>query len=160
MWTRFMDMHSGGSAKERWSYIYIEAPEDEARLIFYNRFGHNPERVTCTCCGNDYSISSDGSLKQLTGYDRGCANLKTPRVNGRFNRPADPWFDEHYYLDPDEHKEASERGYEIEESWRTRKWMSLEEYVKSDGVLVIRAKSIKDSERKGSLPVQGYVWMD
>ena len=72
MWTRFMDMHSGGSLKEKWQYIYIEADEKEAKIIFYNRFGHNPERVTCTCCGDDYSISSKDDLHQLTGYDRGC----------------------------------------------------------------------------------------
>jgi len=53
-----MDMHSGGDLKEKWQYIYIEAPEEEAKVIFYNRFGHNPNRVTCTCCGKDYSISS------------------------------------------------------------------------------------------------------
>jgi hypothetical protein len=73
MWTRFMDMHSGGGQKEKWQYIYIEAPECEAKVIFYNRFDHNPERVTCTCCGEDYSISSDESLTQLTAYERGCA---------------------------------------------------------------------------------------
>jgi len=74
MWTRFMDMHSGGPAKEPpHEYIYIEsASEDEAKLIFYNRFGHNPDRVTCTCCGNDYSTSSDDTLAEVSAYDRKC----------------------------------------------------------------------------------------
>jgi hypothetical protein len=71
-WTRFMDMHSGGGQKEKWAYIYIEAPEDEAKVIFYNRFGHNPERVTCTCCGEDYSIGEHTSLAQATAYNRNC----------------------------------------------------------------------------------------
>jgi hypothetical protein len=71
-WTRFMDMHSGGGTKEKWQYIYIEAPESEAKVIFYNRFGHNPDRVSCTCCGNDYIIS-EGPLDQITAYERGCA---------------------------------------------------------------------------------------
>lgn len=71
-WTKFMDMHSGGNLKEKQAYIYIEAPEKEARVIFYNRFGHSPDRVTCTCCGEDYSLSEYSSLKQATGYDRGC----------------------------------------------------------------------------------------
>lgn len=61
MITTFLDMHSGGSRKEEYGLIAIEAPRDEAELIFYNRFGHNPNRVTCTCCGPDYSISELGS---------------------------------------------------------------------------------------------------
>ena len=72
MWTRFMDMHSGGGSKEKWSNIYIEATIDEAKIIFYNKFGHNPERVTCTCCGEDYSIYKAETLEQITGYKRCC----------------------------------------------------------------------------------------
>lgn len=51
-----MDMHSGGGQKLDFSILYIEAPEDEAIGVFYNRFGRNPHRVTCTCCGPDYSV--------------------------------------------------------------------------------------------------------
>lgn len=73
MWTRFSDMHSGGGCKEgNYNKIYIEAPQEEAEVIFYNRLGHNPNRVSCTCCGEDYSISEKESLEQLTGYDRNC----------------------------------------------------------------------------------------
>lgn len=76
-WTRFMDMHSGGSTKvvirkQAIEYIYIEAPENEARVIFYNRFGHNPSRVTCTCCGEDYSVSEEQTLELATAFERGC----------------------------------------------------------------------------------------
>ena len=55
-WTQFSDMCSGGGRKEKWDCIWIEAPEDEARVIFNNRFGHDPSKVTCTCCGSDYSV--------------------------------------------------------------------------------------------------------
>lgn len=73
MWTRFMDMHSGGGTKEPpYEYIYIEAPTAEACVVFYNRFGHSPSRVTCTCCCDDYSISSADSLELASAYDRGC----------------------------------------------------------------------------------------
>ena len=72
MWTQFWDMNSGGGRKEDFGMCYIEAPVDEARIIFYNRFGHNPDRVSCTCCGADYSIDESESLEQATGYDRGC----------------------------------------------------------------------------------------
>lgn len=71
--TQFYDMHSGGGCKEKpYELIYIEAPEAEAEVIFYNRFGHNPNRVTCTCCGEDYSITESDSLEQATAYHRNC----------------------------------------------------------------------------------------
>lgn len=69
MYTLFWDMNSGGEQKEKWSKIIIEAPEEEAKIIFYNRFGHSPDRVTCTCCGEDYSTSEDDNLFQLIAYD-------------------------------------------------------------------------------------------
>ena len=72
MFTRFMDMHSGGGQKEDHAYIYIEAPEQEAKLVFYNRFGHSPDRVSCTCCGPDYSIDDADTLEMSSAYDRGC----------------------------------------------------------------------------------------
>lgn len=73
MWTRFMDMHSGGSCKERpHEYIYIEAPKNEACVIFYNRFGHSPSRVSCTCCGDDYSVEDGETLERVTAYERDC----------------------------------------------------------------------------------------
>lgn len=70
MWTQFMDMHSGGSSKEKWQYIYIEAPIDVAEIVFYKRFGHNPYRVTCSCCGDDYSVSDYDTLEEATSYNR------------------------------------------------------------------------------------------
>ena len=69
-WTHFHDMRSGGGLKEKWGHIYIEAPEKEAKIIFFNRFGHNPERVTCPCCGEDYSSSEYDTLEDATGYER------------------------------------------------------------------------------------------
>jgi hypothetical protein len=65
-----MDMHSGGNQKEKWSRIYIEAPKEEACVIFYNRFGHNPHRVTCTCCGEDYTVEEYDIIEEATSYDR------------------------------------------------------------------------------------------
>jgi hypothetical protein len=70
-WTQFWDMHSGGGTKEEWSQIYIEAPEEEAVSVFYSMFGHNPHRVSCTCCGPDYSISEYETLEEASAYDRG-----------------------------------------------------------------------------------------
>jgi hypothetical protein len=109
MWTHFWDMHSGGGIKEKWAHIYIEAPEAEAVVIFYNRFGHNPNRITCTCCGEDYAISSDDDLAQLTQFHRGSR--------------------------------------------------ALDAYLASPSVLAIHADEIKDAERVGDAPTQGYVWV-
>jgi len=70
MWTRFMDMHSGGDQKLAWDYIYIEAPKQEAISVFELLFGRNPNNVTCNCCGDDYSITEDETLEQATEYNR------------------------------------------------------------------------------------------
>lgn len=69
-WTQFWDMSSGGGQKEPWHYIYIEAPEDEAKRVFFAKFGHDPQRVSCTCCGEDYSISESETLEEATEYHR------------------------------------------------------------------------------------------
>lgn len=176
MWTQFMDMHSGGGLKESpYSYIYIEAPEEEAKVIFYNRFGHNPERVSCTCCGDDYSISEEESFRALTTYQRSCAyeyfykddgtraldstagygattydyELKTSTYNGRE-------VEGRYVETPNLRLvEYGRSKSECAEQYRT-----VDQYLKEDGILVIRAEDIQDSERVGSIPAQGYVWMD
>lgn len=129
MWTRFMDMHSGGGLKEAFAHCYIEAPEAEAKVIFYNRFGHNPERVTCTCCGEDYSISSEESLDQITAFERGCAWDKEQKkyIEAKGNL----WLDYH----------------------------TLDEWLALPNACVIYAKDIKDDERTGDVPEQGYVWV-
>lgn len=91
MWTRFMDMHSGGSQKEQWPFIYIEAGYEEAVEIFKQRFGHDPHNITCSCCGDDYSVSEDESLEQLTAYDRNC----------QYDRNAKKWIEsggQHEYI--------------------------------------------------------------
>jgi hypothetical protein len=71
MWTLFWDMHSGGGSKEDYDLIFVELPEEDAVTWFYNRFGHNPNRVSCTCCGNDYSISEEEDFEQVAGYHMG-----------------------------------------------------------------------------------------
>ena len=71
VWTKFWDMHSGGGCKEPpYEKIYIEAAERVAARVFYSRFGHNPNRVSCTCCGEDYSISEHETLEDATDYHR------------------------------------------------------------------------------------------
>ena len=131
MWTRFMDMHSGGKLKLKpHQYILMEAPQEEAEVIFQNRFGRNPYRVTCTCCGEDYSVGEHETLAEATAYDRNC----------RWDPTTQRYFEEG---DP-------ERTY--------GKYKPLEEYLKQPDVMVIRSEEIQPSERIGELRKEGYVW--
>lgn len=131
MWTKFMDMYSGGGSKEAREYIYIEAPEEEAKVIFYNRFGHSADRVTCTCCGSDYSVSESETLEEATAYERGCMYDKEQKK---------------YIESPD-----YTRHY--------RKYRSIDEYKQDAKILIIAAEDIKQDERFGDVPEEGYVWV-
>jgi hypothetical protein len=73
IWTRFYDMHSGGSSKTRWDVIYVQA-ESEADAIarFKHHTDKNPEAVACTCCGQNFSIIPKcASLEESSKFDRG-----------------------------------------------------------------------------------------
>lgn len=133
MWTQFWDMHSGGSQKLNWPRIYIEAPREEAELIFQNRFGRNPNRVTCTCCGPDYSIDEAATLAEVSAFHRNCA--WSDDDNGYEERPNE----KRSYAGP---------------------YMTVAEYIEQSGCHFIFAKDIKPKEREGSLRSEGYVWVD
>ena len=134
-WTHFHDMHSGGSQKLDWGHFFIEAPKAEAEVIFQNRFGRNPNRVTCTCCGEDYAVRDHSTLEQASGFERGCL-----------------WEGEGYVEKPDTR------------SFRGNGYKTLEEYLKSGGgskgqiPLVIRKDEIKPEEREGTLRPEGFIW--
>jgi hypothetical protein len=76
VWTEFMDMHSGGYAKvhndagKEVSHIFIELPEATARYYFERKFGHNPDWIACSCCGENYSVSTHATLEEATEYER------------------------------------------------------------------------------------------
>lgn len=130
-WTHFMDMHSGGRNKvPPYEHIYIEASEAEAVSVFYSRFSRNPHRVTCTCCGEDYSISDYESLEQATGFERGC----------KWNDAGDG-----YIEGPGEN------------TWRD--YTTLDDYFTHEDVLIIRAAEIRDDERHHYVEPEGYVWV-
>lgn len=162
-WTHFHDMHSGGGQKLAWGHLFIEAPKDEARSVFYARFGRSPDRVTCTCCGADYSLTESPTLERATGYNRGLRRLETPKASrGRYVRVDDPYFHEHYYLEPGEEPKPP---YTEEDSalnfYRMRdggQGLTLAEYVAKPDVLVVYAADIKPEERTAHVPQEGYVW--
>lgn len=147
-WTRFMDMCSGGSHKEDFSYALIEAPREEAKIIFFQRFGHNPERVTCTCCGDDYVIDESETLAEATAYDRGLRWVSGDHGGGRYLEPGEP---------------APEGMAEKLGRWREGEGSTVAEFLSDPvrfGYVIIRADEIRDGERVGEVPKQGYVWVD
>ncbi len=111
--TRFMDMHSGGGCKTDYEYIYIQAPIEKAMTIFEERFGRNPDNVTCDCCGDDYSISESATLEIATGYERGC----------RWDKAVGDYVEE---------PGTSYKGY-----------TKLDDYIAQENVLVIYANGIE-----------------
>lgn len=153
-WTSFHDMNSGGGKKEPYRMIFIEAEIDEAKIIFYNRFGHNPERVTCTCCGDDYSIGEEESLSQATAFHRGCDYAYFRPDGSECDR------DEGFIIGKGMPDGYSAKYVERKGSNAYREYQTLSEYEAIGDMLVIRSNEIKDSERKGTVPEQGYVWQD
>lgn len=169
MWTRFMDMHSGGGQKLDWSHIYIEAPEDEARRVFYAKFGRNPDNVTCDCCGNDYTVDESPSLALATAHERGLRSYR-----GVFDKDKREWVypnGSDWYLEPDEVPVA---GWEVSESFRRDKGngITLDEFIKRAGdgdtgvafgctARIVWAGEITDAERRGPKGKrQEKVWVD
>lgn len=137
MWTLFWDMCSGGSQKESFGLCFIEAPLDEATVVFYKRFGHNPERITCTCCGEDYSISEGESLEELSGFHRGCV----------YSNKRKRWLER-----GEQDTDGPLRG--------TGDYRTVAEFEAEDDVEIIRAAGILPEERTGEVPEQGYIWKD
>lgn len=71
-WTLFKDSFSGGAlTNPPYEYIYVEAPEEEARVVFEREFTH-PDNATCPCCGPDYMVDEQPTLEQLSAFERGC----------------------------------------------------------------------------------------
>ena len=141
-WTHFWDMHSGGDQKLKWSHIFIEAPQKEAEIIFQNRFGRNPNRVTCTCCGTDYSIEENISLQMMSGYIRGCD-----------------------YADGKYIERKNKDGFSVFVPFK--KFLKEKAIGKGNNimtgrkkVLIIWKNGIKPSERKGELKEEGFVWRE
>jgi len=162
-----MDMHSGGSLKEACQYIYIEAPIEEAKVIFYNKFKHNPERISCTCCGEDYSISEEESIAEASAYDRNC-EFVYKRPDGTECPEDEGWvwgkgLKEGYWSgyverqDPRHMRIRKDCATDDSDPWGL--YMTVEQYIESPSVLVIRADEISDKEREGEIPEQGYVWV-
>jgi hypothetical protein len=150
-WTRFMDMHSGGSQKLAWDTIYIQAPRELAERVFQAKFDRNPNSVTCTCCGPDYSVS-DGEpgddLYNATGYNRNCLHLAKRS-----------WDIETRGYAPDRYVEQQDPEKLKYSQREANHYKPLALYVASEDVKVVCADEITDEDRGTNLRQSGYVWM-
>ena len=156
MWTQFWDMNSGGDQKEKWAQIYIEASKKIAIIVFYNRFGHNPYRVTCTCCGEDYSISEEETLKQSSACHRGCRYAYFDKNDKEISQE-EVWEFGKGFIDECCGKYVEE---EEDEKVSFNPFQTVDEYKKDANVLIITESEIKPEEKIGEVPQQGYVWID
>lgn len=155
-WTRFMDMHSGGGQKLDWPYIAIQASEDEARRIFYGKFGRNPERVTCTCCGEDYSVSESPTLAEATAYDR---NLRWVEDARGYAARSEPDFLKGRYLEPGE---DIPRGMSVS-MWASRRgegiaFAAFMRNPERHGYKLVTRGEITEADTANEPPAEGYVW--
>ena len=174
MWTHFYDMHSGGGTKEPpYEHIFIEADRDEAVSVFYSAFSHSPERISCTCCGEDYAIYTEESLDQLTGYHRGCETadfFKDEDDEGHLQRltkkesAETKWTrvgeDYSYVHQPSGRKVFTKYVEEKDKSRSYAKYMTLEDYLSREDVRVITAEDIEyhGYDRKAEVPQEGWTW--
>jgi len=118
------------------------------------------QRVSCTCCGEDYSISSAEDFAQISGYHRGCQTLvhKTYRSgqNKGLVKPI-PKSMQRYY----EEREKPPKGWEFDtKRIFNNKYKTVLAYKRQKDVLVLSRHKIKSSERAGEVPNEGYVWVE
>ncbi len=150
-WTLFWDMHSGGGQKEDAALIIIQAPKNEARVIFYNRFGHSADRVTCTCCGEDYVVNQEDILGQLVGFH---LNWHWQDATGQDKGS--------YVEEPCHGKWDTQRGKNF---CTLVDWLTDPEHIINNAggkgnCWIILRNEIKVRETIGRVPRQGYVWVD
>lgn len=149
-WTRFVDMHSGGGNKlardtqgnivadhryrpdkalQAIEHFFIETTEKEAVAYFYNKYGRNPDCVTCTCCGSDYSFAEYPTLAKASNFERGA----------RYGTDEDL---------PDDSKYAYKK-YTPLQQWLDNLPATIH---------IVRAEDIRPQDTVGEPPVQGYVY--
>lgn len=72
-WTLFADAYADGKLKfKAFEWIIVEGKEEDALSLFMDITNVDPKKVTCTCCGQHYSIREFDSVFQATAFERGC----------------------------------------------------------------------------------------
>lgn len=158
MWTKFWDMSSGGSEKLDWKFIFIEAEHEEAQIIFQNKFGRNPNRVTCTCCGPDYSVDINDTLEQATAFHRNCKYAFLDKDGKEVSQDiafiSGEGIQDGYVGKYIEIQKDDAYGFMMNDG----KLMTIKQFEEEATVLIIRKEDITDEERVGTLEEEGYVW--
>lgn len=161
-WTLFWDMHSSGTTKvPPFNKIYIQAPKDIAERVFQAKFGRNPHRITCSCCGADYDVEDYATLEEASAYHRNCpwaAPNKPKDFASRSMQEQAVWNSTHQgrYL---------EAGEKLPRNWVMDRYndgkhaITLKEYLTHKDVKVIYANEITEEEKKTELHEEGYVWI-
>ena len=73
VWTFFEDAYAEGNLKfKEFSWIIVQAEQEKAIEMFKAFTNVDPQRVTCTCCGQHYSIREHDSVFQATAFERSC----------------------------------------------------------------------------------------
>lgn len=127
MWTKFMDMHSGGGLKNKYEHIFIEADNEEVAInIFQNKYS-DPNNITCSCCGEDYSVSTEKTFALASAYERNNVWINKTEPSGEKRGK--------YHDGPVE---------TIPEGWASRyigsvedTWISIDDYLLSKEIKVI-----------------------
>lgn len=66
-WTLFTDLLSDRGRKTDFDDIIIEAPIEEAKRIFWEKFGFMADKISCECCGEDFDISEIADISAYQG---------------------------------------------------------------------------------------------
>lgn len=74
-WTFFWDMHSGGSLKTEWHFIAIQAGRDNAVQYANWKWNIHEDNVTCTCCGNDFSVFATDKYNSWDDEEKDNGNI-------------------------------------------------------------------------------------
>jgi hypothetical protein len=139
MWTHFHDMHSGGCQKLQWAHIFVEADEDEAKEFFEEAFNRDPEHTTCNCCGGDYSISTEDSLEQITGYERSAAYAYIEKATGREVSKDEAWERGKGFKEGIESRYVErQRFYDHKPELADGTYQTLEEFKLRPDILIVR----------------------
>jgi len=66
VWTRFDARFTCFSPNTKHKVFLVNAPIEKAKLIFYNRTGHSPNKG-CRCCGDNFRARIYPSLNAAAG---------------------------------------------------------------------------------------------
>lgn len=135
MWTKITNNYNGGSAFMPYDYVFIEADENDACMIFATKFVVDHRNEVCDCLFDNLNVDSGPSIKSLTVYDRGC----------EYDKSKGEWV------------ESQRLGAE---SWNP--YISVEDFLikNRDKVLIIRKHEFPEGWKEMNIYKQRMTWED